>query len=30
MAAWLDAQDRPAPLLKTHEEIYLHLQGKTK
>jgi hypothetical protein len=30
MAAWLDAQDRPAPLVKTLEEISLHLQGKTK
>ena len=30
LAAWLDADDRPARLVKTHEEIYLDLQGKTK
>jgi len=27
---WLDAQDRPACLVKTHEEICLDFQGRTK
>jgi hypothetical protein len=30
LAAWLDAHDRPACLVKTHEEIYLDFQARTK
>jgi len=30
LAAWLDAHDRPACLVKTHEEIYRDFQGRTK
>jgi hypothetical protein len=30
LAAWLDAHDRPACLVKTHGEIYLDFQDKTK
>jgi hypothetical protein len=29
LAAWLDAHDRPACLVKTHEETHLDFQGKT-
>ena len=30
LAAWLDAHDRPTCLVKTHEEIYLDFQNRTK
>jgi hypothetical protein len=30
LGAWLDAHDRPAGLVKTHEEIYRDFQGRTK
>ena len=30
LATWLDAYDRPACLVKTHEEKYLDFQGRTK
>jgi hypothetical protein len=30
LAAWLDAHDRPACLVKTHEEIYFDFQGRIK
>jgi len=30
LAVWLDAHDRPAYLVKTHEEIYRAFQGRTK
>jgi len=30
LAAWLDAHDRPACRVKTHEEKYLDFQGRTK
>jgi hypothetical protein len=30
LAAWLDAHDRPACLVKTHEETHFAFQGRTK
>ena len=29
LAAWLDAHDRPACLVKAHGEMHLDFQGKT-